>query len=115
VGYNGRWVAQRDSRIATVSCGYADGLPRNAGNRPGHPGGSAIVAGRECPFAGNVSMDLITIDVTDVPEKAIRPGDHATLIGDALDIDRVGASSDTIGYEILTNLGRRFRRVALEC
>ncbi len=46
VGYNGRWIAKRDSRIATVSCGYADGFPRNAGNNPQHAGGSAIVAGR---------------------------------------------------------------------
>jgi alanine racemase len=113
VGYNARWVARRDSRIATVSCGYADGFPRNAGNGPDHPGGSAIVAGRECGFAGNVSMDLITIDVTDVPERDLRPGDFVTLIGDALDIDRVGRSGRTIGYEILTNLGKRYRRVAL--
>lgn len=112
VGYNGRWVAKRDSRIATVSCGYADGFPRNAGNNPQHAGGSAIVAGQESPFAGNVSMDLITIDVTDVPVNAVRPGDFVTLIGDSLDIDRVGASGKTIGYEILTNLGRRYRRIA---
>ncbi|WP_284176799.1 alanine racemase [Rhabdaerophilum sp. SD176] len=113
VGYSGRWVARRDSRIATVSCGYADGFPRNAGNGPDHPGGSAIVAGRECPFAGNVSMDLITIDVTDVPESSLRPGDFVTLIGDTLDIDRVGVAGRTIGYEILTNLGKRYRRVTL--
>jgi alanine racemase len=113
VGYNGRWVAKRDSRIATVSCGYADGFPRNAGNNPQHAGGTAIVAGRECPFAGNVSMDLITIDVTDVPAGAFRPGDFVTLIGDSLDLDRVGASGKTIGYEILTNLGRRYRRIAI--
>lgn len=113
VGYNGRWVAQRDSRIATVSCGYADGFPRNAGNGPEHSGGVAIVAGQECPFAGNVSMDLITIDVTDVPESSLRAGDFVTLIGDTLDIDRVGVAGRTIGYEILTNLGRRYRRLAI--
>lgn len=111
VGYNGNWIAKRDSRIATISCGYADGFPRNAGNTPNHKGGSAIVAGIECPFAGNVSMDLITLDVTDVPESKAKHGDLATLIGDTLDIDRVGASGKTIGYEILTSLGRRYRRV----
>ncbi|MCZ8186067.1 MAG: alanine racemase [Beijerinckiaceae bacterium] len=113
VGYNGRWVARRDSRIATVSCGYADGFPRNAGNGPDHPGGTALVAGRECPFAGNVSMDLITIDVTGIPAASLKPGDFVTLIGDALDVDRVGAAGRTIGYEILTNLGRRYRRGAI--
>lgn len=112
VGYNGRWVAGRDSRIATISCGYADGFPRNAGNSPSHPGGSALVAGRKCPFAGNVSMDLITIDITDVPVSSVQPGDFVTLIGDGIDIDEVGAAGRTIGYEILTSLGRRYRRVA---
>lgn len=110
VGYNGNWIAQRDSRIATVSCGYADGFPRNAGNSISHRGGSVHVVGFECPFAGNVSMDLITIDVTEVPETLVKPGDFATLIGGPLDIDRVGASGRTTGYEILTSLGRRYRR-----
>jgi len=111
VGYNANWVATRDSRIATISCGYADGLPRNMGNRPGHAGGTALIAGHECPFAGNVSMDLITIDVTDLPDAAAKPGDPVTLIGDGLDLDRVGLSGKTIGYEILTSLGPRYRRV----
>lgn len=111
VGYNGNWIATRDSRIATISCGYADGLPRNLGNTPQHKGGTAIIAGHECPFVGNVSMDLITIDVTDLPEGAVKRGDMATMIGDALDIDRVGQSGKTIGYEVLTSLGKRYRRV----
>lgn len=113
VGYNGNFVARRDSRIATISCGYGDGLPRNLGNRPGHPGGIARVAGRECPFAGNVSMDLITIDITDLPEDAAMPGDLVTLIDEELTIERVGATGDTIGYEILTSLGKRYRRITI--
>jgi alanine racemase len=111
VGYNHNWIAARESRIATVSCGYADGFPRNAGNNPSHKGGSAIVAGVECPFAGNVSMDLIALDITELPEGAVKPGDVATLIGGPLDVDRVGASGRTTGYEILTSLGKRYRRV----
>lgn len=111
VGYNANWVALRESRIATISCGYADGFPRNTGNNPGHRGGSAIVAGFECSFAGNVSMDLITLDITDLPEGAVKPGDLVTLIGGPLDVDRVGASGRTTGYEILTSLGKRYRRV----
>ena len=110
VGYNGNFIAERKSRIATLSCGYADGYPRNGGAKPDSPGGMAIIAGRECLFAGNVSMDLITVDITDVPEDAIKPGNYATLIGDALDVDRVGAGAKTSGYEILTNLGQRYQR-----
>lgn len=110
VGYNGNFVATRESRIATISCGYADGYPRNGGAKPDAPGGAAMIAGRECPFAGNVSMDLITLDITDLPEDAVKPGDYATLIGDGLDVDRVGKMGKTIGYEILTNLGQRHQR-----
>lgn len=111
VGYNANFVAARDSVIATLSCGYADGLPRNLGNRADWPGGIALVNGVECPYAGNVSMDLITIDVTALPQGSVKAGDLVTLIGDALDIDRVGALGRTIGYEILTSLGPRYARV----
>jgi alanine racemase len=113
VGYSSNFVATRPSRIATLSCGYADGYPRNGGSKPGKPGGSAMIAGRECPFAGKVSMDLITVDITDLPEEAVQVGDFATLIGDGLDLDRVGRFAGTIGYEILTNLGRRYERKAV--
>ena len=114
VGYNSNFRATRDSLIATLSCGYADGYPRNAGAKPDRAGGYAIIAGRECPFAGNVSMDLITVDITRLPRGSVKIGDFATLIGDGLDIDRVGEAARTIGYEILTNLGRRYERVYVD-
>jgi len=81
-------------------------------NRADWPGGVALVNGVECPFAGNVSMDLITLDVTALPAGAVKAGDYVTLIGDSLDIDRVGKLGRTIGYEILTSLGPRYKRVA---
>ncbi|WP_244470212.1 alanine racemase [Microvirga vignae] len=114
VGYNARWLALGRRRIATLSVGYADGYPRSASAR-GKSGeellaGMVVVAGRLCPFAGNVSMDLITVDVTDVPEKDIQRGDTVTMIGGSLDLDEVGRRAGTIGYEILTNLGRRYAR-----
>lgn len=114
VGYNGRWLALSKRRIATISVGYADGFPRAASAR-GKSGeellaGMAIVAGRPCPFAGNVSMDLITVDVTDIPEDDVRRGDTISLIGGSLTIDEVGRRAGTIGYEILTSLGRRYAR-----
>jgi alanine racemase len=111
VGYSSNFVATRDSVIATLSCGYADGYPRNGGAKPDRAGGYAIIAGQECPFAGNVSMDLITLDITHLRAGSVKPGDFAMLIGDGLDLDRVGASAGTTGYEILTSLGRRYERV----
>ena len=114
VGYNARWLSLGRRRIATLSVGYADGYPRSASAR-GKSGeallaGQVLVAGRPCPFAGNVSMDLITVDVTDIPENGIRRGDTVTMIGGSLTIDEVGRRAGTIGYEILTNLGRRYAR-----
>jgi alanine racemase len=110
VGYNGRWTAPGPRRLATVSVGYADGYCRNASGTDGRPGGEALVGGVPCPIAGTVSMDLIILDVTDAPPEACRRGGLATLIGDSLDIDLVGRRAGTIGYEILTGLGRRYRR-----
>lgn len=114
VGYNARWLALGKRRIATLSIGYADGYPRSSSAR-GKSGeellaGQVLIAGRPCPFAGNVSMDLITVDVTDIPENAIKRGDTVTMIGGSLTIDEVGRRAGTIGYEILTNLGRRYAR-----
>jgi alanine racemase len=114
VGYNARWIALGKRRIATLSVGYADGYPRSASAR-GKSGeellaGQALVAGRICPFAGNVSMDLITVDVTEVPENEVQRGETVILIGGDLTVDEVGRRAGTIGYEILTNLGARYAR-----
>jgi alanine racemase len=110
VGYNGTWTAKGRRKLATISLGYADGYPRNASARDRASGGSALVGGVLCPFAGSVSMDLIIVDVTDVPAMALSRGAPVTLIGGALDIDTVGAGARTIGYEMLTNLGKRYQR-----
>jgi len=116
VGYNGQWTASGPRRLATLSVGYADGYPRAASAtdakvKAGTPIAQAIVAGRRCPFAGRVSMDLLSVDVTGLPAGAVKRGDTATLIGDDLTIDEVGARAGTIGYEILTSLGRRYARI----
>jgi alanine racemase len=111
VGYNSRWHAKGPRRLATICLGYADGYPRNGSNTDTTAGGSALVGGVPCPFAGTVSMDLIIVDVTDAPAGAAERGAPVTLIGDALDIDTVGAAAKTIGYEVLTSLGRRYQRV----
>ena len=119
VGYGATWTAARASRIAIVSVGYGDGYPRavseakgsvNPGGRPVRFGPVAVMAGRRCPMAGRISMDLMAFDVTGVPEELVRRGDDATLIGDGITVDDVAAWSGTIGYEVLTGLGRRYRR-----
>ncbi len=110
VGYNGRWTAPRRSRLATICLGYADGHPRNASGTDTVPGGVALVGGVACPFIGSVSMDLIIVDVTDAPTAAAQRGASVTLLGGALDLETVGAGAKTIGYEILTSLGRRYGR-----
>ena len=104
VGYNATWTAQRRSRIATAAIGYADGWHRSLSNR-----GRAFFDGRPVPLVGRVSMDLATFDVTDEP--AILPGATLLLLGPEQTADDVAAEAGTNGYEVLTSLGRRFRRV----
>jgi alanine racemase len=110
VGYNGTWTARGRRKLATISLGYADGYPRNASASDSATGGAALVGGLLCPFAGSVSMDLIIIDVTEVPSSSISRGAPVTLIGGALDLETVGAGARTIGYEMLTSLGKRYQR-----
>jgi alanine racemase len=110
VGYGATWTAAHESRIAVVAVGYGDGFLRAgaalSGERP-----VAIVAGKRCPIVGRISMDLLAIDVTALPEKAPRRGDFATLLGDGVDVDELARFGDLIGYEVLTSLGRRYHRV----
>jgi len=110
IGYNGSWTAPRRRKLATISLGYADGYPRNASGTDRTAGGAAMVGGVLCPFVGTVSMDLIIVDVSDAPADALARGASVTLIGGALDLETVGAGAKTIGYEILTSLGRRHAR-----
>lgn len=114
VGYSATWRATRPSRIATIAAGYADGIPRSASGPDGRPGGYVLIGSTLAPMVGRVSMDLITIDVTDVPPGVARAGEFATLIGDGLSIEDAGYSAGTIGYEILTRLGPRFQRSYIE-
>lgn len=108
VGYGAVHKVSRPTRVATVAVGYADGYIRAAGNR-----GTALLAGHDIPILGRISMDLMTIDVTDVPPAQSQPGMAITLVGDRLTIDRVAATMDTVSYELLTRLGQRFTRVYL--
>jgi alanine racemase len=109
VGYSATWRAARPSRIAILAAGYADGLARALSAASGEPGATVLVAGQRAPLVGRVSMDLVTVDVTDV-EGAIARGDLVTLIGPGLTIEAMGRAAGTIGYEVLTRLGPRFVR-----
>ena len=130
VGYSATWRARRASRIATIAAGYADGIPRSASG-PGEPtshggmaangggagrhvsGGHVMIDRTLAPIVGRVSMDLITVDVTDVPAGSAKPGDFVKLIGNGISIEDAGFAANTIGYEILTRLGPRFQRLSL--
>jgi alanine racemase len=106
VGYGATYRRSRPGRLAIVAAGYADGLLRSLGNR-----GTATIAGRQVPIVGRVSMDLLTLDVTDLDPETAQPGSFAELIGPAHDVDALAAEAGTSGYEMLTALGRRYRRI----
>ncbi len=111
VGYSGIWRAAQPSRIATIAAGYADGIPRSASAGNAASGGKVAIGGQVAPIVGRVSMDLITVDVTALPPGSVQPGGWAELVGPAITLEEAGAAAGTIGYEILTRLGRRFHRV----
>ncbi len=103
VGYGAGWVAQRPTRIGTISCGYADGYPRSA------PAGTPVlVGGRRVPLVGRVSMDLLTVDLSGVPEAQV--GTPVELWGAQLPVDEVAAACGTIGYELLSKVTARVAR-----
>lgn len=111
VGYGRAWKAPGLASIATLGIGYADGLPRAAGNRA-----EVLVRGRRAPIVGRVSMDMTTIDVSALPEAQV--GDVATVVGtdggDALGADALAAACGTITWEILARLGSRVPRLHVE-
>src|ERR1039458_6531038 len=110
VGYDAAWTAKRATKLAVVAVGYADGYLRAASASDAAPGANAIVAGMRCPLAGRVSMDLLAIDITELPDGAARRGEFATLIGDEITVDDLATAAGTIGYEVLTSLGHRYHR-----
>ncbi|ELK4798802.1 alanine racemase [Pseudomonas aeruginosa] len=103
VGYGATWIAERPARIGTVSCGYADGYPRTA------PAGTPVlVGGRRATLAGRVSMDMLAVDLSDLPEA--RVGDPVELWGAGLSVDEVARACGTLGYELLSKVTARVPR-----
>ncbi len=103
VGYGGTWTAERPSLIATIAGGYGDGYPRHAKN-----GTPVLVNGQRAGLAGRVSMDMLTVDVTDLANVSL--GDPVELWGDKLPIEEVAQCADTISYELLTSVTSRVPR-----
>ncbi len=103
VGYGADWIAPRPSRIATLPLGYADGFHRALSGATG-----VWIDGRPAPLAGRVSMDLLTVDVTEFP--GLGPGDPVEILGPHRSIDALATDAGTIGYEVLTALGSRYER-----
>lgn len=104
VGYGASWRATRPSRIAILAAGYADGVSRHL------PSGAPVrIGGYDAPLAGRVSMDMIAVDVTDLPSVAV--GERAELWGAALPVDMVAARAATIAYELLCGVAPRVPRV----
>lgn len=105
VGYGRRGLLHTDSRIATISIGYADGYPRALGNGKAH----VLIHGQQAPLVGSVCMDMCMVDVTHIPEAA--EGDEATVFGPELPVTRLAEWAETISYEIMTGISQRVKRV----
>jgi len=105
VGYGADHTLTKPGKIATIAVGYADGLLRATGGK-----GDVRIAGRPAPVVGRLSMDLMTLDVTDIPDEHLAPGQMANVIGPHRTVDDIAQDANTIGYEVLTSLGARFDR-----
>ena len=111
IGYGATFAAARPSRVATLACGYADGFLRALSSPSGRPGPVGHIGEHPVPVVGRVSMDLITVDVTDVPEREACRGAWVEVLGARTTIDDLTDRAGTIGYELLTRLGRRVHRI----
>lgn len=110
ISYGASRVTKRDSRIATLCVGYADGYLRAGGSTDTIEGAKVWLVGHEAPIFGRVTMDLIMVDVTDIPAELIQPGMMVEMFGPNIAIDDVATAAGTIGYELLTSLGTRALR-----
>jgi alanine racemase len=112
VGYNRKFIAKKESRIATIPIGYADGIPRSLSWGKGY----VLIQGKKAPIAGTICMDLLMVDISDIPEA--REGDGVVLIGsqhsEHIPISKISEWAGTIPYEILSGLSPRIQRVFIK-
>ncbi|TYC66837.1 alanine racemase [Stappia sp. BW2] len=111
IGYGAKQTATRPLRNAVVAAGYADGMIRRAGSTDDRPGGFGLIGGYKAPILGRISMDMITLDVTDVPDHLLQRGAFVEMLGPGVAASDLAAYAETIDYEYLTSLGRRFERI----
>jgi alanine racemase len=110
VGYGANYTLSRDSRLAIVAYGYADGFLRSASGSNTRPGAKVVVNGRICPVLGRISMDTSIVDVTELGDNLPKPGEGVEVLGPTLSVDDQAEAAGTIGYEILTSLKGRYTR-----
>lgn len=110
VGYGATYSLSRDSRLAVIGHGYADGFLRALSSTNARPGGKVVIRGKICPVIGRVSMDQFTVDITELGADLPSPGEGAEILGDLVGIDDQADAAGTIGYEILTSLKGRYSR-----
>jgi alanine racemase len=108
VSYGRQGIVTRDSTIATIRIGYADGYPRSLSNRVG----KMLVHGHLAPILGLICMDMTMIDVTDIPN--VQEGDEVIIFGRELSVRQLSEWAQTIPYEILTGVSQRVKRVYFE-
>lgn len=107
IGYSATYIAEKDMMIATISGGYADGIPRHLSNT----GYSVFYKGYKCPVLGRVSMDSVMIDISHIPEALHQKGEWVEFFGKHILLDAVAELAHTISYGILTGLGSRPQRI----
>ncbi len=106
MGYGAAHRMARAGRIATIAAGYADGWLRSSSQR-----GTVGIAGKRAPIVGRISMDLMTVDVSEIDPHGAAPGALADLLDESYGVDDAAEAAGTIGYEILTSIGRRALRI----
>ena len=111
MGYGANYALSRNSRLAVISHGYADGFLRSLSGSNSRPGGKVAIRGKICPVIGRVSMDLSIVDITELGSDLPMPGEGAEILGSTISVDDQAEAGGTIGYEILTSLREgRFNR-----
>jgi alanine racemase len=114
VGYGATYTLTRDSRIAVLGIGYADGFLRSMSASNQHGGGRAFLRGEVVPIVGRVSMDMCEVDITDLGNDIPIPGEMAEMLGPHVSVDDQADPGGTIGYEILTSLKGRYPRTYID-
>ena len=110
IGYGATYILPRDTRVAIISLGYADGFLRSLSSTNQHAGGRTFIRGRLCPVLGRVSMDMFAVDITDLQNDVPVPGEMIEVLGANVTVDDQADPGGTIGYEILTSLKGRYSR-----